>query len=214
MLTVAAEAQHLNGMVAAHIAAFPGEFLSLLGPGFLRSFYKFYNGHANGISIVVIDRQTRRVMGLVTGGDPDLRPQFLRSHLLRFVATSFCKALLHHRVRMRLLEHFYNALSIIARKLPLLPANRKKIEPPKDPDGTWSNLLSICTHPDFRSRGVAIALMKAFRDESKHRGYKTMRLSVHNDNVAAIALYKKAGWKALLTVPSGTYFKRSVEEQQ
>ena len=54
--------------------------------------------------------------------------------------------------------------------------------------------------------------MEAFRAESSRRGYQSMRLSVHNDNQAAIALYKKTGWEVVMTSAKGTYFRRPVRE--
>lgn len=207
---VSAGYENLEGIVSCHEAAFPGEFLTLLGSGFLRTFYRFYIDDPDGICIVAIDQKNKRVVGLVAGGKPELRAAFIKRHILRFLGTSFCKFFVHRRVRQRLAEHFVEFLRKIGQKIHLLPL--EKYPPaPEDPPGTWSNLLSICTHPDYRGYGVGKMLMEAFRIESGRRGYSTMRLSVHNDNHAAIALYKKCGWTPVLTTPSGTYFKRSVE---
>ena len=153
------------------------------------------------------------MVGLVTGGAPALRCRFLRRHLLRFVATSFCKAFIHRRVRQRMGEHFAAGLVAVLRRLRIISAE-KRPNPPTDEPGTWSNLLSILCHPDYRGRGVGAALLEAFRAESRRRGYRWMRLSVHSDNVPAIALYRKCGWRPVLTVPSGTYFRRSVEVEE
>ena len=209
----AAEVEHLDGMADAHVAAFPGQFLTLMGRGFLRCFYRFYVAQPGGIALVAVEPATGRVAGLVVGGEPALRGRFLRRHLVRFLATALPRAFVHSRVRRRLGEHLGDALGKIGRKLRLLSPERRPPEPPEDPPGTWSNLLSVCTRPEFRGRGVGTVLMEAFRAESRRRGYRSLRLSVHNDNEAAIALYKKAGWQAILTTPRGTYFKRSVEDE-
>jgi len=209
----AARAEHLEGMVDCHELAFPGEFLTLLGRGVLRALYRYCMQRPEGICLVALDERSGRVGGLVAGGEPTLRGRFMRKHALRLVAAAAGKAVVHGRVRRRLCEHLGAALRAVGRKLHLLPAGGKHPSPPEDPPGTWSNLLSICTHPDFRGRGLGSALMEAFRADSARRGYKTMRLSVHNDNAAAIALYQKCGWKPILTTPAGTYFKRSVEER-
>lgn len=207
---VKATPQHLDGMVRVHIDSFPGEYLALLGPDFLRAFYGYYIHH-NGIVLVAVE-QSGRVLGLVAGGPPQMRSQFLRSHALRFLATAIGKSLVHRRVLQRNLEHFGSAIRGIGRRLHLVPVTT--VPPaPEPPAGTWSNLLSICADPKARGRGVGQALMEAFRHESAARGYRTMRLSVHNDNLAAIRLYEKAGWAKVLTVPSGTYFMRSATEE-
>ena len=201
-------------MADVHIAAFPGEFLSLLGRGVLKAYYRFYMVKPGGICLVAVDDKSGRVMGLVAGGRPELRSNFLLNHAIRVVGTALCKAVIYGRVRLRLLEYLGAAFRRILRKLDLLSAAPRHPAPPEDPPGTWSNLLSICTHPDLRGRGVGNALMAGFRAESQRRGYSTMRLSVHNDNEAAIALYTRCGWKAIITTPKGTYFKRSVGEDQ
>ncbi len=214
LVTVAsAGREDLEGIASCHEAAFPGEFLTLLGSGFLRTFYRFYIDDPDGICMMAIDRKNKRVVGLVAGGKPELRAAFMRRHILRFISTSFCKFFIHCRVRHRLAEHFVGLLRKIVRKIHLVP--QEKYPPaPEDPSGTWSNLLSVCTHPDYRGCGVGKMLMEAFRIESSRRGYRTMRLSVHNDNDAAIAMYKKSGWTPVLTIPSGTYFKRPVGNEQ
>ncbi len=211
---VPAGVEHLEGMVACHLAAFPGEFLSLLGRSVLRAMYRFYIRQAGGICLVTVDRQTGRVSGLVAGGAPQLRARFIRRHVLGLAAAALLKALTHPRVRRRLGEHLARAFRALARKLGLARRSGGHLAPPEDPPGTWSNLLSVCTHPDFRGRGLGVVLMEAFAAESARRGYRTMRLSVHNDNAAAIALYRRCGWKPIMVVPSGTYFKRSIEPAQ
>jgi ribosomal protein S18 acetylase RimI-like enzyme len=199
-------------MATVHIGAFPEEFLSLLGRAFLKKFYGYYMSHAGGICLVAVDSSSR-VAGLVTGGQPELRAAFLRKHVLRFILTSLWKSVYHARVRQRLCEHLARAWRRVASKLRLVKSQANQA-PPEDPKGTWSNLLSVCVHPDFRGKGVGRLLMEAFRADSARRGFKTMRLSVHNDNDPAIALYAKCGWKAVLTTPAGTYFRRSVEEEE
>lgn len=208
---VVAKADHLASMVECHCAAFPGEFLTLMGKTFLASFYGFYNSHPDSISLVAVDGETNRVMGLVIGGRPDLRSVFLYKHVLLFVATAFRKAFANARIRERLLEHISNPVRRIRMRLGKRGDDYPPEIPPEDPPGTWSNLLSICTHPDFRRRGVSRALMKQFEWESYKRGYSSMRLSVHNDNSSAIGLYKKCGWNPVLVTQKGTYLKRSID---
>ena len=198
-------------MARCHAAAFPGEFLTLMGQGFLRAFYRFYIVRG-GIALVAIDEAGGQVIGLVAGGEPSLRSRFTRRHVVRFVATLAVKSLQHRRIRQRLGEHLRAALVPILRKLHLTRPRAASDPEPTDPLGTWSNLLSVCTHPEFRGRGTGKALMEAFRIASANRGYRTMRLSVHNDNAAAMALYRSCGWRTILTTPKGTYFKRSVED--
>lgn len=204
---IKATPQHLDGMVRVHVDSFPGEYLALLGAGFLRAFYGYYIRQGGIVRVAV--EEDGRVLGLVAGGAPQMRSQFLRRHALRFAATATAKSFVHRRVLQRNLEHFGSGIRAVARRLKLLKPSAAP-PAPEPAAGTWSNLLSICTDPRARGRGVGQALMEAFRQESAARGYGTMRLSVHNDNQAAIGLYEKCGWKKVLVVPSGTYFMKSV----
>jgi len=210
---IPAEPEHVAGMVACHQAAFPGQFTTLLGPGYLRTLYRFYAGHPDGICLVAVEEGGDAVLGLVAGGRPDLPSRMLRRNLWRFMPILLWRALTHGYFRRRLLHHAGEAVRKVSRRLCLARASPERPAPPEDLPGTWSNLLSICTHPDHRGRGVGRHLMEGFRAESERRGYRSMRLSVRNENAAAIALYKACGWRPVLTVPNGTYFKRSVRPE-
>jgi len=210
MKVIPAEPRHVAGMVACHQVSFPGQFTTLLGPAYLRTLYGLYVDHPDGICLVAVEESEDAVRGLVAGGRPDLPSRMICRNLWRFVPILLWRALTHGYFRRRLLYHVGAAIREVARRLRLVRASPERPPPPKDPPGTWSNLLSICTHPDHRGRGVGRSLLEGFRAESEHRGYRTMRLSVRNENAAAIALYKACGWRPVLTVPNGTYFKRSV----
>lgn len=213
MKITSADKKHLPGIVECHVAAFPKEFTTLMGRRFLRAFYGYYINQPGGICLVAIDEGSGRVMGLVKGGAPELRSKFTHKYVPRFVGVIIFRILTHSYFRRRLLHHIGQAFLKVGRKLGIATKQSQgNPPPPEDPQGTWSSLLSICAHPDFRGRGAGAALMEAFRAESQKRGYKTMRLSVHNANEAAIALYKRCGWQAIQISPNGTYFKRSVEE--
>ncbi len=205
-----ARRRHIDGIVKCHVAAFPGEFMTNLGPRFLACFYKYYIDHRDGIVLVAVDENNDEIVGLVAGGKPELRRRFTRRRMPLFAGSIIARAIANGQVRRRLREHFGQIVKKIAVKLHVAPTQVRKTQPQEDPKGSWSSLLSICTRPDYRSKGIAKMLMEGFRTQSEHRGYKTMRLSVHNDNKAAIALYKKCGWEPILTVPSGTYLKRKV----
>ena len=211
---IPAEGRHVDEMVACHMAALPGEFTTVLGPPYLRRSHRYLMQQDGGICLVSIDGPTGRVSGFVKGGRPELRDSFTRRHMWRFAGRMVLKSLTHGPFRRRLGHHLGEAVRKVGRKLHVLRSPKGRPAPPEGPPGTWSNLISICVHPEYRGRGIGMALMEAFRAASARRGYATMRLSVHNDNHAAIALYKKAGWRAVLTTPKGTYFTRSVEESK
>lgn len=208
---IRAQSNHLDGIITCHIAAFPNQFLTLLGKGFLRCFYYFYIAESSGICLINCTISGNHVVGFVAGGKPELRSVFLRRYFFRFILTAGFQALFYRRVRVRIAEHLVDAFRTLVRKFNLLYPKAAFQPEPEIPTGTWSNLLSICVHPSERGRGVGMALMEGFRLESQRHGYKFMRLSVHNDNDAAMALYRKSGWRSILVTPRGTYFMKSVE---
>ncbi len=210
-VVVAAEERHLDGMVRLHARAFAGEFLTLLGPGVLRAFYRFYREHEQGICLVAVDEPAATVLGLVCGGEPELRRRFVQTHAVPLAWACLRASVTYARVRQRLRQHAGRGLARLRRRDRGGAAGRRPPQPRPASSGRWSSLLSICADPDQRGGGIGGLLMESFREESRRRGYTAMRLSVHNDNAAAIGLYRRCGWEVLATTPAGTYFARSTE---
>lgn len=63
--------------------------------------------------------------------------------------------------------------------------------------GDECEILTIATAPDARRRGIASALLRAALDSSRDRGAQAAYLEVAADNVAAQALYRRAGFTAV-----------------
>jgi len=144
----------------------------------------------------------------VASGDPNVRGQFLRKHWLLLMWAAFQSTFLHRRVRERLIQHIGAKICCVNRLLGR--RMRDRAAEPSLPSGTWSNLLSIAVHPSSRGQGVGSALLDGFCAESIYRGFSTVRLSVHNDNSSAIALYRRRGWRPVLVTERGTFFTRSL----
>jgi len=58
-----------------------------------------------------------------------------------------------------------------------------------------ARLYSICVDRGMRGRGIAEALMAAGEDAVRQAGCASLRLEVRADNTAAIALYRKLGYR-------------------
>lgn len=58
-----------------------------------------------------------------------------------------------------------------------------------------AELFQIGTHPDFRGRGIAKALLERFHEKTRERGALVCFLEVRSRNAAAIELYEKAGYE-------------------
>lgn len=62
------------------------------------------------------------------------------------------------------------------------------------PEGEITN---VATHPDFRRRGLASALLEALKKEASERGIESIFLEVRRSNTAARELYQKQGFEVI-----------------
>jgi len=200
--------RHLQGIVACHARAFEEQFMVLLGPAFLEAFYRFYLSKPDAIVRVGVD-DADRVLGFVAGGNPALRNEFTMRRVPFLAPGILGKAAFDRRVRSRLALHGRALLHALAARLGLAQASSSPAPVDRD-GGPWSSLLSICTAPEAGGRGLGRALMEAFRDESRSRGFRTMRLCVHPGNDRAIRLYRGCGWEEYARSGESAWYRREV----
>jgi ribosomal protein S18 acetylase RimI-like enzyme len=62
---------------------------------------------------------------------------------------------------------------------------------------TVARLYSLATAAEARGKGVASALMEAIAAAARDRGCRALRLEVRADNVAAIRLYERHGYRRI-----------------
>ena len=62
---------------------------------------------------------------------------------------------------------------------------------------TELHILAIATHPDFRARGIAGRLLAHILEIARQTGCSLATLEVRRSNVAAIALYERAGFSTV-----------------
>ncbi|MCG3721163.1 GNAT family N-acetyltransferase [Vibrio cincinnatiensis] len=60
-----------------------------------------------------------------------------------------------------------------------------------------SRLYSIAVKPDFRGRRIAQTLVEQCERAALDQGFTTLRLEVREDNIAAIKLYERMGYRTL-----------------
>lgn len=76
-----------------------------------------------------------------------------------------------------------------------------------------AEVLRIGTHPDYQRRGLAAGLLQALIKAMPHKQLERILLEVRQDNVAAIALYKKMGFE-VIHVRKGYYSTPSKEGEE
>jgi len=59
------------------------------------------------------------------------------------------------------------------------------------------HILTIDISPSHRRKGIAQRLLREIEDIFKEKGVTTLRLEVREDNIAALRLYRKLGYKKI-----------------
>ncbi|HZX71945.1 MAG TPA: GNAT family N-acetyltransferase [Rhodanobacter sp.] len=60
-----------------------------------------------------------------------------------------------------------------------------------------ARVYSLATRPEARGQGIGAALLEAAVTAARRRGCRVLRLEVRTDNAAAIALYKRLGYRRI-----------------
>ncbi|MCK6546318.1 GNAT family N-acetyltransferase [Myxococcota bacterium] len=171
-------------LVDVHREAFAGYMNARLGRGYVRHFLEWFATATDAIALVALDDHATPV-GYVVGaplgyGRAMTRELFVPAAL--GVATH--PALVFDR---RIVKTALGRVAeLFGRPMPSAP-------PPALPAPTWS-LVGIGVASKARGLGAGSALTKAFEDEARARGARSLRLSVYAENAAARRTYERAGW--------------------
>jgi len=187
--------EHVPAAVEVHRHAFPGFFLSFLGPRFLREFYGSFLADAAGIGLVVED-DSGRVLGTVVG---PLRPEGFFGRLVRrrwwaLAAASLVSVLKRPSIAPRLLR------ALVYRG-----------DPPPGPPR--SLLSSVCVSPRAQGKGIGAALVRAWLHEARTRGSTGCYLTADaDDNESTNRFYQGLGWtlESSFVTPQGRRMHRYV----
>jgi len=165
----------LDGIVAAHTAAFPGFFLTELGAGFLRTYYRAVLDFDGGLMLVA--DMDGRVAGFVAGfADPRRFYAVFRRQPLTFAPA----------IVAGLLRRPWLVGRIVARIGSVLHRGRDQRDDRRA--GNACELSSLAVDPRARRRGIGRKLVVAFVAEARERGLDVVRLTTDacgNDQVNA-----------------------------
>jgi ribosomal protein S18 acetylase RimI-like enzyme len=168
----------IPAVVDLHVRAFPGFFLSFLGPRFLREFYGSFVDEPNGLAFVAEDQTGGQLLGVVVG---PLRPAGYFRRLLIRRWWAFCLA----------------SVMAVCRRPWVIPRLWRAVfyrgEAPTGP--ARALLSSLAVAPEARRRGVGLALINAWTAEAQCRGAAGGYLTTDAEgNEAVNAFYARAGW--------------------
>lgn len=188
--------QHLEQAVNVHIKAFPGFFLSFLGPKFLKEFYESFVYDEVGIGFIAKGIESKEILGVIVG---PLVPDGYFKRLLKRRWWAFCLASIKAVLKKP---------SISKR---LFRAVFYRGETPSGPQRAL--LSSIAVSPDCQKCGVGQSLVERWIVEVAGRGGTGCFLTTDAENNEAVnAFYKKLGWKieSAYATPEGRLMNRYV----
>ena len=181
------ELDDIDQVVGVHLESFPGFFLSFLGPGFLKVYYRAACLDREGICLVA-SNEKRDVRGFVVGSSSPggfYRRIFIR-HFLGFL--------------LNVLRAVANRPSIIGRLI--RTAARAAGEQPPGCAG----LFSIAVSPAAQGQGVGRDLVRGFIHQADDRGCRRVSLTTDSQgNDRVNDFYRSLGFAATgeLITPEG-----------
>jgi ribosomal protein S18 acetylase RimI-like enzyme len=166
----------VESVVRVHMEAFPGFFLSSLGPGFLRLFYTAVLDDEHGIALVAEDRHS--VAGFVCGSTA---PQGFYRRVLASQWWKFGWASISAMVcRPSAIPH-------------LLGAVRARVAPREDSPS--AELMSVATAPQAQRKGIGEELVVRFLAEARRLGAFRVTLTTdRHANEHVNAFYRRLGF--------------------
>lgn len=194
MITIyKASEKEIEAIVRIHEQAFPSFFLTELGPGFLRLYYKSVMNHKDGVLLVCMMDET--LIGLCAGTvlSAGFNTRLVKSDFILFGVES-----------LKLL--FTKPRSLIH-----LMKNMSKEDASVGDQGDYAELLSIAVDPKLQRSGGGRAMLQALEVEVKKRGSKKISLTTdYENNEKTISFYMSLGyevWYDFITYPNRRMYR-------
>jgi len=177
----------VESVVAVHLKAFPGFFLSSLGAAFLRELYQAIVADPSGIGYVY--EQAGSILGFVAGTSQPL---------------GFYRRL----IGQRWWRFGLAAVMPVLRQPAIVPRLWRAFALPEQAGAREDSgiLMSIAVFPGEQGKGIGHLLAKAFLREATRRGCQQVSLTTDKlENDAANAFYRALGFTCVCsyTTPEG-----------
>jgi ribosomal protein S18 acetylase RimI-like enzyme len=187
--------QHLNKVVACHLACFPDSLSTKIGSEYTKRTLEWFLIQDNRFLFHIENED--RVIGYCGGFRSAYPGDGSTSGMLQHAMREAIKGIIK---RPYLIFH-----AELIKRYPLIAKNifRKILGTEKNRSINSDNIIQhpkiglvvIGVHPDYRGKGYFELLMQHFEEECKKRNIDTITLSVKSSNERAIAAYKKTGWQ-------------------
>ena len=181
----------LNSVARLHIACFKGTFIAYWGENLIERYYqKFLEEGGPFVLAFDDDKLVAFCMGYYDGSKA--RNAFLQENKLRLA------------LRMLVLCLSFNKL-VLKKCWNFAFGAKKKVEQNAKKVKAEADLLSICVLETYRGKGISVELVEQFEERVFAAGKSDLMLAVYQDNVRAIAFYKKIGY--VIACEDGDEFK-------
>lgn len=179
--------EDLDKVVDIHLCAFPGFFLSFLGPRFLRLLYRGIIFYDAGIALIY--DQDGKVVGFVAGAiaPSKLYKHLIRTHFFGFAWAALDAVLRNPLIIPRLLRAF------------LYPNKTSRLQ-------NTATLMSIAVDPRIQGSGIGQQLVNAFLEKASQQGVNRVDLTTDRlNNDVVNSFYCKMGFSCqrVFTTPEG-----------
>lgn len=188
-----AKLDDLDAIVNIHDIAFPNFFLTTLGDGFLKLYYKSVMNSPEGI--LLISHSDNVITGFCAGTllSAGFNTRLIKKNLFGYMGQGI-RLLFTHPVRI---WHLYKNLS--------------KENPDVGDKGEYAELLSIGVDPNKQGGGVGKKMLIALEEEVKKRGGSKLSLTTDcENNEKAIGFYHSLGyneWYDFVTFPNRRMYR-------
>ena len=171
-------ADDADQVVAVHMEAFRGFFLTQLGPGFLCQFYAYVASSTEGVGHVAVD-DSGQIVGFVCGS---IRPSGLYGRFVRRRWQQVLPAIIG---------------PVLRRPAMALRLGWRVARPPQasEQPGT-ATLFSIGVHSHHQCQGVGTALVQRFLVEMSSQKLERVNLTTDRDGKEAVnGFYRRLGFE-------------------
>lgn len=180
-------------VVDVHLSAFPNFFLSTLGAGFLRTYYRCFVEHKNGNLIVATMDDKVVAFAAATSECRGFNTSLLKKNLFAFG----CRFLVLLFTKPMAIVHLANNMT----------KTSEEVEDNED----YAELYSIGTIAVVQGKGIGTKLMERLEVRLKKQGVEKVSLTTdYVDNDSTLSFYKKNGYEVLyefLTYPNRKMYR-------
>lgn len=180
-------------VVDVHLSAFPNFFLSTLGAGFLRTYYRCFVEHKNGNLIVATMDDKVVAFAAATSECRGFNTSLLKKNLFAFG----CRFWVLLFTKPMAIVHLANNMT----------KTSEEVEDNED----YAELYSIGTIAVVQGKGIGTKLMERLEVRLKKQGVEKVSLTTdYVDNDSTLSFYKKNGYEVLyefLTYPNRKMYR-------